>query len=315
MDFKINFIFSDNKCLLFWLVGCPKCMLPNADIVWFFYCFISQGGFPYWRSGGFCIEESIEFHLHHHKKWDGKCKCGFYQYLTTGFHGSDFCYAVQVEPKSYILICANVQKMWTNIVCKSYHFLAKSPMTLGRERGLEVGRLEFSWRKAAAVGGETQGRAGGERDSCENAKTQGLAWWLCWSESRSSWYIWQTRWVGALLARSPICPNLTFNRFAQKLNEKKREWSRLTTKTDMMVLLVGSLMLVANLPFLAFSSSSAAGADFEEDFVHRWNSGSLSIIMPSELCQLWQVKPEMPSMPSQYFHWVHNVDSTSKQWH
>ena len=57
----------------------------------FFYCFISQGGFPYWRSGGFCIEESIEFHLHHHKKWDGNCKCGFYQYLTKGFHGSNFC--------------------------------------------------------------------------------------------------------------------------------------------------------------------------------------------------------------------------------
>ena len=37
----------------------------------------------------------------------------------------------------------------------------------------------------------------------------------------------------------------------------------------MMMLLVGSLVLLSNLPFLASSSSSGSGSDFEEDFVHR----------------------------------------------
>jgi len=51
----------------------------------------------------------------------------------------------------------------------------------------------------------------------------------------------------------------------------------------MMVLLVGSLMLVANLPFLAFSSSSAAGADFEEDFVHSFLSKPEKLTTSSRL--------------------------------
>ena len=45
-------------------------------------------------------------------------------------------------------------KKGTSTVCKSSFLLANSGMTLGRERGLEVGRLEFSWRKAAAGEGD-----------------------------------------------------------------------------------------------------------------------------------------------------------------
>ena len=51
--------------------------------------------------------------------------------------------------------------------------------------------------------------------------------------------------------------------------QRKQEWSRLARKWDMMMLLVGSLVLLSNLPFLASSSSSGSGSDFEEDFVHR----------------------------------------------
>ena len=48
----------------------------------------------------------------------------------------------------------------------SCQFLAKGRMTLWRERGLEVGRLEFSRRKAVAGegGGDTQRQ--GETHSC-----------------------------------------------------------------------------------------------------------------------------------------------------
>ena len=44
----------------------------------------------------------------------------------------------------------------------SCQFLAKSRMTLWRERGLEVGRLEFSRRKAVAGEGGGQHREAGK---------------------------------------------------------------------------------------------------------------------------------------------------------
>ena len=54
----------------------------------------------------------------------------------------------------------------------SCQFLAKSRMTLWRERGLEVGRLEFSRRKAVA--GEGGGQRQGETQLCfgEDEETQ-----------------------------------------------------------------------------------------------------------------------------------------------
>ena len=56
--------------------------------------------------------------------------------------------------------------MQINVVFKSCHFLANSPMTLGgRKRGrggLEVGRLGFSWRKAAAGEGPGPGETPGQ---------------------------------------------------------------------------------------------------------------------------------------------------------
>ena len=57
----------------------------------------------------------------------------------------------------------------TSIVCKSSFLLANSGMTLGREGGLEVGRLEFSWRKAAAGEGDW-----GQTAVVGNAKTERL---------------------------------------------------------------------------------------------------------------------------------------------
>ena len=156
-----------------------------------------------------------------------------------------------------------------------------------RSGGSGVQLEESSWTlNREGTGGQRRG----DRDSCENGKTQqGLEWWQCRLASSVSWCSSkQVRGVGALLfdASPTICQNLTFHGFAQKLNNKRKgEWSRLGKKkktADMMVLLVGSLMLIVHLPFLAFSasssSSSASGAEFEEDFVHRWKSGSLDYL-------------------------------------
>ena len=153
---------------------------------------------------------------------------------------------------------------------------------------------EGGWRSggSSSVGGkQLLGRdrdRGRHRDSCgENAKRQGLARWLWgWPACSSCGCIWQVMGVRALLDGSP----LTFlYAFDQKLNNRNREWSTLAKKkADMMVLVVGSLMLVAHLPFLAFSassSSSGSGADFEEDFVHRCQSWSLWPQSCGALCQ------------------------------
>ena len=152
---------------------------------------------------------------------------------------------------------------------------------------------EGGWRSggSSSVGGkQLLGRdwdRGRHRDSCgENAKRQGLARWLWWWLSFSCGCIWQVMRVGAWLDWSP----LTFlYGFDQKLNKRNQEWSTLAKKKGhMMVLVVGSLMLVAHLPFLAFSassSSSGSGADFEEDFVHRCQSWSLWPQSCGALCQ------------------------------
>ena len=56
----------------------------------------------------------------------------------------------------------------------SCQFLAKGRMTLWRERGLEVGRLEFSRRKAVAGEGGGQTEAGRNTQLCfgEDEETQ-----------------------------------------------------------------------------------------------------------------------------------------------
>ena len=75
--------------------------------------------------------------------------------------------------------------------------------------------------------------------------------------------------------------------------QRKQEWSRLARKWDMMMLLVGSLVLLSNLPFLASSSSSGSGSDFEEDFVHRLSALALLNIIGSKFCMYWS-KESLP---------------------
>ena len=60
-----------------------------------------------------------------------------------------------------------------------------------------------------------------------------------------------------------------------------------------MMLLVGSLVLLSNLPFLASSSSSGSGSDFEEDFVHRLSALALLNIIGSKFCTYWS-KESLP---------------------